>query len=165
MGAFPGVLIITKGEPVPDQAKHAAQIDAWMKRLPEHLESEQLASAFEQVFRALWRRTQVPLGYVTVSAIVDRVLHDTSKHYPVLAALKTEGESGVQFGDFQKSVTAGDGQQVRDGMRFFLLRLLTVLGNLTGQILTPALYSELDKVTLDDLAATRQPLDRGGSER
>lgn len=135
-----------------DESKDAARVDAWMERVPERLAPEQLVSAFEQGFTALWRCTQHTLGAVTLSAIVHRVLHDISKDFPLLAILKIEDGSRVHFNDLRQRVLSQDARQLREGMRAFFLRFLSLLGNLTGGTLTPALHAALDNVTLDDLA-------------
>ncbi len=152
-----------------EESKHAASVDAWMGRLPKSAAPEQLVSAFERGFGAMWRRTQVTLGSVTLSAIADRVLHDASQDFPLLAVLKiANGDAGIDFTDFRKRVTAQDAPHLRDGIRALFVRFLTVIGNLTGQILTPALHASLDQVTLGEPVAHRptgQTLERGGAER
>src|SRR5688572_29243327 len=101
-----------------------------MERVPERLAPEQLVSAFEQGITALWRCTQHMLGAVTLSAIVHRVLHDISKDFPLLAILKIEDGSGVHFNDLRQRMLSQDARQLREGMRAFFLRFLSLLGNL-----------------------------------
>jgi hypothetical protein len=39
---------------------------------------------------------------------------------------------------------------LREAIQFVLVELLTVVGNLTAEILTPALHSELSNITVKD---------------
>jgi hypothetical protein len=133
-----------------EASAHAAQVDAWVRELPQGLAPEQLVSVFEQSFFALWRRAELTLGEVTVAAIAERVLHDASVEFPLLAALKAD--DGVQFGELRGLVKREDATQLREGMRSTLTQFLTVMGNLTANILTPALYSELSLVGVTDLS-------------
>lgn len=138
-----------------EESRHTATVESWMKRVPEDLAPSQLVSALERGFNALWDRARPTLGSVTLSAIVHRVLQETSKDFPLLAVLKIEHGSAVQFDDLRARATAEDERHLREGLREFLLRFLTILGNLTGQILTPGLHAALDQVTVDDLATAR----------
>jgi hypothetical protein len=150
-----------------DPSQHAADVDSWIERLPPNAAPEQMVSAFEQGFAALWRRAQRTLGEVTVSAIVDRVLHDVSAQIPLLAALKVENDIGVQFGELRRRLRPEDVEQLRKGMRSTLVQLLTVMGNLTADILTPALHVELSSVRVEDLSPNgdRPPRTTNGLNR
>jgi hypothetical protein len=115
---------------------------------------DQLARLFEKAMSALWHRTYSALGDITVAAIVDRVLYNATEKYPVLGSL-TVDTSGVKFAEFREqagSVSSGD---LREAIHFVLAELLTVVGKLTAEILTPALHSELSSVTLKDLRSNQ----------
>jgi hypothetical protein len=140
-----------------EDAKHAAQVDAWIKRVPDALAPRDVVPAFEEAFAALRRRTQVTLGVVTLSAIVHRVLHDVSKDFPLLAVLKIDDGSRLHFHNLRKPLSSQDMQLLREGMRAFLVRFLTLVGTLTGQILTPMLYRALDEVQPQEAAGRREP--------
>ncbi|HSO00639.1 MAG TPA: hypothetical protein VLS89_20245 [Candidatus Nanopelagicales bacterium] len=126
-------------------SEHSACVDAWMERTAAGLLSEPLLQAFEQAFGALWRRAHVTLGEVTLCAIVDRVLHNASERYPFLSWLRVEstGLRSEQLHEYAGRLTP---DQLAEGIRFVLLEFITVLGNLTAEILTPALHAELSKV-------------------
>jgi hypothetical protein len=61
-----------------DEADHVGHVDAWLDGAAKTLTSAQLITLFEQALGALWRRTEVTLGEVTLTAIVDRVLYTAS---------------------------------------------------------------------------------------
>ena len=136
---------------VAEHSEHAAYVDTWIARLPKQLTPGQMVSAFEQGFTALWRRAARTLGEVTVSAIVDRVLHDVSATFPLLSGLKVQNGVGVQFGELRGNIRPEHVDQLREGMRAMLVHLLTLVGNLTADVLTLALHVELSNVRVEDL--------------
>jgi hypothetical protein len=130
----------------PDEADHAGHVDAWLKGATKGLAPAQLITLFEQALGALWRRTEVTLGEVTLTAIVERVLYTASEQYPFLSTLTVEG-AGISF-DGLRSQGAHD-PNLREALRLVLVEFLTVLGHLTDEILTPALHAELSGVALE----------------
>ncbi|WP_437326527.1 hypothetical protein [Sorangium sp. So ce381] len=138
-----------------DANDHGACVDAWMQQVAQGLPPDRLVQLFERAFSALWRRAHVPLGEVTLGAIVDRVLYYASEQYPALSSLKLES-TGICCEELQKGAGGLRRDQLEEGIRFILVEFLAVLGNLTAEILTPALHAELSKVAHEE---------EGGSER
>ena len=132
----------------PGGAQHLAQVDAWLKRSGKDLSAEELLRLAEAALGALWARIHVTLGEVTLAAIADRVLANTSEKFPLFAALKVEATGGVHWRDLQKQTSDGNGTELEAGIRFLLVEFLTVLGNLTAEILTPELHAVLCDVEL-----------------
>jgi hypothetical protein len=128
-----------------DENDHKACVEAWMARRAKSLPPERMIQAFEQGFGALWRRAHQTLGDVTLTAIVDRVLHNATQRYPILAALRLE-PTGLQWQGARDVVASTQRDDVEHGVRFILVEFLTVLGNLTANILTPSLHAELCKI-------------------
>jgi hypothetical protein len=123
---------------------HSACVQAWLQRA-KGLPTQQLLRAFEQGFGVMWGRANQTLGNVTLTAIVDRVLYVAAEKYPILAALELE-ESGIHCqGLHERAGTLERGELV-EGVRFVMVEFLTVLGNLTAEILTPALHAALSRV-------------------
>jgi hypothetical protein len=138
-----------------DENDHSVCVNGWMERA-RGLPPEELLQAFDAAFGALWRRAHVTLGDVTLAAIVDRVLSAASDNYPVLGALTVDA-TGLHAEDLYQHVADLAPDQLAAGTRFVLLEFLTVLGNLSAEILTPALHSELCRVSLE----RGDPLSRG----
>jgi len=138
---------------LPDEADHAAYVEAWLDGAAKSLPPAQLVSLFERAMGALWRRAHVTLGEITLTAIVDRVLYTASEKYSFLSTLKIDG-TGIRFDEFREQGAVQHGHHLPEVMRFVLVEFLTVLGNLTDDILTPALHAELSKVELDADGAT-----------
>lgn len=126
-----------------ENTKHTAAVDAWVSRNLKDLPREQAMVLFVQAFNGLWRRIQVTLGEVTLQAIVDRVLHDATKKFEALSSLVVES-TGLHADNevLERSRGLSTGE-VAEGIRFMLVEFLTVLGTLTGEILTPALHADL----------------------
>jgi hypothetical protein len=128
-----------------DESDHAAVVRAWMERETTDLPAERLVDAFDAGFRALWRRANRTLGDVTLAAIMDRVLLTAMERFPTLAALEIEA-TGIRSGSLRERARSLRRDQLAEGLCFVLVEFLTVLGNLTAEILTPALHGELSRV-------------------
>lgn len=120
---------------------HRNCVNTWMAR-GEGLSPEQLLRAFEQALASMWRRAHRTLGDVTLTAIINRVLYNVSERFPLFSSLRLEA-TGLRCEELRDRVGDLLPRQLEEGIRFALVEFLTVLGNLTGEILTPALHSEL----------------------
>jgi hypothetical protein len=128
-----------------DQTDHGACVDAWMERGAEGVPSEQVVHVFEEGFGALWRRAHQTLGDVTLTAILDRVLHYSVEKYPMMAVLKAEPH-GLRCQNLLEKIEGVPVEQLKAAIRFVMVEFLTVLGNLTADILTPSLHAALFRV-------------------
>ena|SRR5438105_2654442 len=127
-----------------DDSVHIKYVSEWMKRAAT-VSEDQLAGLFEKAMSALWHRTYSALGDITVAAIMDRVLYTATEKYSILGSLKI-GEKGINFAEFHEQAESLNDGELRKAIQFILVELLTVVGNLTAEILTPALHSELSNV-------------------
>jgi hypothetical protein len=105
----------------------------------------QLVAVYERVLDALWLRAHRSLGEITMLAIVDRVLHNSTQLFPHLSALKLES-SGIGFGELRSAAASIDVGTLEQSLRVVVRDLLTVLGNLTAEVLTPGLHEEVSRV-------------------
>lgn len=136
-----------------DANGHSACVDAWMERAAEGLPAERLVQVFKRAFAALWRRALVTLGEVTLGAIVDRVLYNASERYPMLSSLRVES-TGLCCEELHDRAGGLRRDQLAEGIRFIMIEFLAVLGNLTAEILTPALHAELSKFAQEEAGRT-----------
>jgi hypothetical protein len=134
---------------VDEHDDHAACVNAWMERCAKELPPERLIQLFGQGFAAMWRRAHRTLGDVTLTAIADRVLHRAAEQFPTFSSLKVD-VTGLQCDALRESAGGLQHDQLEEGARFVLVEFLTVLGNLTADVLTPALHSELSKVAPEE---------------
>ena len=136
---------------------HAQFTKDWLDKATEGLSSQQIVTLVERAIGALWERSLTPLSEVTLCAIFERVLNNTQKKFPLLIHLTLES-NGVQFNGLTEKASELDSTKLKDAFQFFFAALLSVLGNLTADILTPALYSELSKVTVRDRKEGGKPI-------
>jgi hypothetical protein len=136
-----------------DEEDHAGHVDRWLDRAAATLPPAQLLTLFEQALDALWRRTEITLGEVTLTAIVDRVLYTASERYPYLSALTIE-KTGISF-DRLRTQEAPEAS-LREALRLVIVEFLTVLGHLTDEILTPALHVELSGISAEGPGAAER---------
>jgi hypothetical protein len=124
---------------------HADCVKAWLDRAPRDLTPEQRVWAFEQAFGALWQRARMTLGEVTLTAIADRVLQDARERFPALASVRI-GDDGIACEELRAHAGSLDGDDLMNAARAVLVEFLTVLGNLTAELLSPALHAALSSV-------------------
>jgi len=76
-----------------------------------------------------------------------------TENHAILSKLKLgAGEDDIRWDAGGGTATR---EQLTEGMQFFLVELLTVLGSLTAEILTPALHEALTAVTAGRAPAAR----------
>jgi hypothetical protein len=144
---------------VVDDGQHALCVDAWLERSARGLAPEDLLHLFEQALNAVWIRTKTTLGEVTLTAITERVLHNASERFSLLWSLKIEPTSGILCRELKARIGTVEPAELREAVRFVLVELLTVLGNLTAQILTPALHDQVSRAVLPDpISVGRRPV-------
>ena len=127
-----------------EASEHARVVRAWMERTAG-LSTEALIRTFEAGFAALWHRADRTLGDVTLAAIMDRVLVTAGERYPLLVALEI-GPTGILWDALRERADDVHRDQLSDGLCFVMVEFLTVLCNLTAEILTSALHAELTRV-------------------
>ncbi len=120
---------------------HAARVEAWLEAEAGRLSPPERRRLFEDALTALSRRARRTLGDATLGAIVDRVLFTAIERYPLLAAIEIEGERIRWNGEPPGGELTGEAEL--EAGRFVLVELFTVLGILTGGILSPSLHAEL----------------------
>ncbi len=135
-----------------DATDHSKHVASWMKEAANGLPPEQLLQLFEQAMGALWNRAHRTLGDVTLSAIMDRVLYNAAERFPFFQSLSVD-PNGIDFQELRERENVFDDSDLAEAIRFVIVEFLVVIGNLTGDILTPALHSELSRVTPDDSAS------------
>ena len=112
-----------------DLYDHSNLVNSWMGQEANGCTSKQLVELFERAMVALWNRSHLTLGEITLASIVDRVLYNAAEKFR------------AQNANFK-------GGELSEGMRFVITEFMVVIGNLTAEILTPVLHAELSKVTL-----------------
>jgi hypothetical protein len=125
--------------------QHAELVDAWLERTAARLSPVQQIALFERALAALWERARQTLGELTLTAIVERVLSTATEKHPILAGARLDA-GAVSCEVLRRDAEALSGADAREALRCVLVEWLTVVGNLTAEILTPALHEALSKV-------------------
>jgi hypothetical protein len=134
---------------VSDAHDHLDVVNHWLAQTAHGLSSHQLLHLFDQAMAALCQRAYLTLGEVTLTAIVDRVLYNAAEKFALFESLEPAAR-GVNCQGLLERLNAGNEGDLPEGIRFVLVEFLTVIGNLTAEILTPALHSALSKVVFKD---------------
>lgn len=125
-----------------DENDHATRVKAWRRSVGADHSAPASLRALERGFGAVWRRAHVTLGDVTLTAIGDRVLHDAAERYPFLNALRLD-PTGISCEDLAHEAGSLDTRELDAAVELVVVELLTVLGRLTADVLTPTLHAEL----------------------
>lgn len=104
--------------------------------------------AFERAFDAIWQRALLALGVVTLTAIADRVFYNAAEKFPVLSPLIAEADK-PRWQELRQRAAGVPREELEAAIVFLLVELLTVVGNLTAEILTPALHAALKQADRD----------------
>jgi hypothetical protein len=98
------------------------------------------------------------MGEVTLAAIFQRVIDTGCKAFPALERIDLRMRETRTMA--WEPIDPAIADEVADGLCFVLVELLTVLGRLTGNALTPAVHAELRRsraapwASVDELQAT-----------
>lgn len=120
--------------------EHSAVVRDWLEQNAEGLPPPQLIALFERAWDALWRRAELALGDITAKAAAQRVPANATARFPSLSplALKARTLAFVRFAE-----VGPNNDELRKALGFLLSESLSLIGHLSGEILTPALHAEL----------------------
>ncbi len=135
---------------------HETLVTDWSARVGIGLTPRQHLQLFERAWRAVWQRAHHTLGDVTLIAITDRVLSTAVASFPWLSGIKVT-PAGPEFQELQGRASALGEREVGRATERVLTDFLTLLGNLTAEILTPALHAELSKVQRKTQRSEHEP--------
>lgn len=122
-----------------ENATHAAE---WMAQAPENSALE-VVDAFERGVNMVWRCCRTMVGEATLYAVLKQVVLDAVHLYPVMASVVVDRQNGLNARALRRDATGPDLDQLRDGARYVLTRLLDVVGFLTSDDSAPALRTAL----------------------
>mgnify|MGYP000953545481 CR=1 FL=1 len=128
-----------------EPSEHQTFVEAWVSTVAKNATAEELVALFAEALEALWRRAHVTLGEVTLAAIVDRVVVDAGERHPIVTRV-TIGATGPRLDDVLEEARGLAPDELTAAFGQLISEFLTVLGNLTAEILTPALHDTLSRI-------------------
>ncbi|MBC7754044.1 MAG: hypothetical protein H7Z71_07385 [Moraxellaceae bacterium] len=126
---------------------HVVQIELWKKK-NANFSSDQMIHLFVNAIQAVHKRSLSTLSNVTVSAVIDRTLHECKEKFPLLSKISIEPE-GLHFNHFLDQMPRVEQQEAQDSLEYLLIELFEIFGKITAEILTKYLYQELMTVTYE----------------
>ena len=124
---------------------HAKYVNAWMEQEAKDVPVTSLLGLFEAAWGALWVRAEGAVGEIVLKSIAELVRGASVKQYPFLSPLRLESVD-VSCKALLESSPGLEKSELHNGLRFVLVEFITVIGDLTDQILTPGLYQELSRI-------------------
>lgn len=124
---------------------HVARVSAWFKQAAKNAPAADVCALFESAWGGLWRRAESAVGEIVLESIGGVIHADGEAKYSFLAPLRL-GKADVSCKPLLESADALEKHELQEGLCFMLVEFLTVLGDLTDQILTPGLYAELARI-------------------
>lgn len=129
---------------------HSKVVAVWIVKATEGMPDGKLIAFFEKTFLQLFRRTQVSVSEVTLFAILDRVLYNSTEKYPLLGIIQLN-DSVLKFSDYGKVEKNFSAAEIKEAFQSLITEFLFIIGNLTGEQLTPYLHAEFNLITKDVL--------------
>lgn len=119
----------------------------WENQNKVGLSLDQQIHLLEKGILVVEQRALKTLSSIGLMVILDRVLHESIEKFDILCDAKIN--NGFSIEALLKSDKKLDLEKLIEGLRFFLIELLRVLGRLTAEILTKPLLNELQNVTFE----------------
>lgn len=119
--------------------------DWWQRAAADASEGER-RRLLEDALGAVWRRARGTLGDITLAAIMERVLSDVADRSDVLRDLTLDDDGRLRRLPGDDTDAPAETEQA---LLVVLAELLSVIGRLTADILTPALRAEVLALPVD----------------
>ena len=144
---------------------HGTAVVAWLARAMVSRSSHGLLRAFEAAIQTVWARAARTLGTVTLAAVADRVLSNAMERYSWLSALEPLPEGRFRCDELrlEQRLAGVPYADLVVGVRSILIELISLLGSLTANILTPDLHAELARMPARELEGRPQRLAIGAA--
>lgn len=135
--------------PIDPIKSHKDVVKSWIEKNVQGLRSEQLLRIFSSAILAVQQRCLETLSTVTVQVVFDRVLHEGLEKFPLLSHIKIEAH-GLELSGLDHNIENFNQTEVSEALGYLLEEFLTVVGNITSEVLTAPLHKELMNVTREN---------------
>ncbi|MDD5303095.1 MAG: ATPase domain-containing protein, partial [Elusimicrobia bacterium] len=129
-------------------------MSSWLEQAAKGVPPAAQLELFETAWGALWRRAESAVGEIVLESIAEMVHSNSAERYPFLAPLEL-GTADISCKALLESTSPPEKSELQESLGFMLVNFLTVIGDLTDQILTPGLHDELSRLAPG--AKIRQP--------
>ena len=133
------------------ETDHAKYVNTWMARATKGRPAASVLEQFEGAWGRLWRRSESAVGEIVLVSIAEMIRSNGADRYPFLSPLKL-GTADVSCNMLLQAKPALEKSELQEGLGFLLSEFVTVVGDLTDQIISPGLYQELSRITLESMA-------------
>lgn len=128
--------------------RQTEQVQSWIDKVSIGLSPKQLSVIFEQGLAAIFNRANVNISRFALVSILDRAHYESVIRYPFLNTLKIT-DNGFDFIEFNKALLDLTEDQLIKAFRCLIVELIWILGRLTNNIITPALYTALSAIVYE----------------
>ena len=127
------------------ETDHAKHVSSWMEQAAKDVPVPTLLALFEAAWGALWRRAESAIGEIALRSIAELVHSTSAERYSFLTPIRIDA-ADISCKALLDSAPTLEKGELQEGLSFMLVQLLTVLGDLTDQVLTSGLYEELSRI-------------------
>ena len=131
---------------------HFQLIDQWASNVLIQTPREQILLVYDKAFSRIWSKAELTLGNVTLQAVTDRVVSVTEEEFPWLVPID-HNRGGINLKGACERTLSVSAEELKIGLGFLLGEFLTVLGNLTAEVISSKLHAALLE---EDLAEGEQ---------
>jgi hypothetical protein len=128
---------------------HKELISLWEEQNTKDLRVEQLIQLYTNAFDALINRSLPTLSSITVKVVLDRVLHEGSAEYPFFSQITLEPRGLSLKALIQKNTTIKI-DELKEGLSYLLVEVLTVIGSITSDVLTDSLHKAIMQINREN---------------
>jgi hypothetical protein len=127
---------------VRNSKEHSSKVEAWVNSTTIGLSSQELINHFEITFNKLWEQSSHKMSEVTLDAVMDRAIFTSSDTHKFMLELKL-GPSGIRWDEFREKTSDLNRNELKRAFTYLLTQFIVISSNITGGILTDALYKTL----------------------
>ena len=127
---------------------HQDIVSLWEEKNIKGLCRDQAIQVFQNALQALQQRCLVTLSNITLQVILDRIIHQGIEEFPLLMEINLELD-GLNFSNLHQKKDHFELSEINKAFRYLLIETLTIIGNITSEVLTAPLHKELMEVTIE----------------
>jgi hypothetical protein len=137
-----------------EEFDHGARVAAWLKPRSGSRSGPELLDLLDTALAEIGRTAANTLSEVTLLAVLERVAVHAREEFPAFEALDVD-ERGLTTARLRSLDPPPSRKDAADLTRYVLTEFLSVLGNLTAEILSPRLHAALSRVATPTPRRTR----------